>query len=282
MVDNLIGLEFANGWIIEECFSSSEYKKIYEKLTGDTTKIIKNRHYLCTNKNCGISCYMERTTIKRAIDGKRDCMSKCKGCKNDKQNSCYYSTLCRQKNLYKTPDRTVKIKVGDLINFWKVKNLSSSANYSDHQMRAICTCNFCRQDKEMRVDHLLENGVACDCFKQHSIGEQVVEDILKNLSVKYKAEYTFENLVGLKGGALRYDFAILNNSNKVIGLIEYDGEQHFQEAGTYFNKDGHVQIHDKIKNDFAEENHIPLLRIPFTEILHSKELIQKFLMNILF
>ena len=39
-----------------------------------------------------------------------------------------------------------------------------------------------------------------------------------------KKEYTFKDLKGIRGGCLRFDFAILNKNNSLIELIEFDGE----------------------------------------------------------
>lgn len=82
-------------------------------------------------------------------------------------------------------------------------------------------------------------------------------------------------------GHLRYDFAILNNENKVTKLIEFDGEQHFQEAGSYYNETGQVQIHDAIKDEFAKINNIPLLRIAYFEKNEIDSKLNDFLFEIL-
>ena len=98
---------------------------------------------------------------------------------------------------------------------------------------------------------------------------------------RYKSEYKFPNLTGLGHGNLRYDFAILNNENKVTKLIEFDGEQHFQEAGSYYNETGQVQIHDAIKDEFAKINNIPLLRIAYFEKNEIDSKLNDFLFEIL-
>ena len=98
-------------------------------------------------------------------------------------------------------------------------------------------------------------------------------------NIAYKTEYKFENLIGDGGGSLRYDFAIFNQ-NDLIALIEFDGEQHYEEAGSYYNPTGKVQIHDKRKNDYAKEHNIPLLRIPFNKAPQAEEILIDFLKSI--
>jgi len=41
-----VGKKFANNWEVLEKYSCSEYRTIYQEMTGDTTKQIKNSHYL--------------------------------------------------------------------------------------------------------------------------------------------------------------------------------------------------------------------------------------------
>ena len=271
------GIEFANGWIIEKKLSCAEYRKIYTEQTGDTTKQIKNTHYLCHNKNCGIKTYIERTVIQRALNANKDCLTKCKGCDNNRSN-CHYSIQCREKNLTKTPDRSSKVKAEDVFGNWKVVSILASGYSSDHQMRADCICLNCGRKKLIRFDDLLAHDSACECFKSHSCGEMSIKRVLDNLKLNYQTEYCFDGLVGLKGGSLRYDFAVFDENNKIRCLIEFDGEQHYREAGSYFNEFGQVQIHDNIKDEFAKNNHFPLLRIPYYELNQVEGILTAFLL----
>jgi hypothetical protein len=269
------GLEFANGWQIQKKLNCAEYRQIYIEQTGDTTKQIKNTHYLCYNKNCGVSTYIERTVIQRAINNQTPCLSKCKGCTGSSEN-CHYSIQCREKHLTKTPDRAQKIQVGNTYGAWIVNSILSSGMSSDHQMRAVCMCKYCGKQDTIRCDCLFERTAACECFKRHSIGEMAVKEILDTLKITYNTEQRFEGLVGLKGSPLRYDFALMKDTD-IVALVEYDGEQHFSKPGTRFNEDGSVQIHDAMKNEYAKNNNIPLLRIPYFDLMRANEIMSQFL-----
>ena len=51
-------------------------------------------------------------------------------------------------------------------------------------------------------------------------------------------------------------------------LIEFDGKQHFQECGGVWDKNDNLkqrQERDKIKNQYALDNNIDLIRIPYWE-----------------
>lgn len=271
------GKKFANNWVIEKKLSTTEYKKLYEEATGTSRNTTKNAYYKCRNLQCGIVTYLGRTTIENAIKGQSTCLSKCKGCKGNSE-SCYYSNPFRTKALHKVPERNKhNITPGQVISTWRVERVANSTETSDHQCHAICKCTLCGKDKNVRFDHLAELSIACDCFRSHSSGEILVKQSLDKLPLSYQSEYTFPDLVGTGGGALRYDYAIFDFNRKVIGLIEFDGQQHFQEAGTYFNPTGRVQEHDEIKNMYAHMHNIPLLRIPYHQAAQTEELLIDFI-----
>lgn len=277
--ENWVGMEFGNGWVIDQKLNCAEYRAIYIEQTGDTSKQIKNAHYLCHNKHCGISTYIERTVIKRTMDANRDCLSKCKGCDGSREN-CHYSVQCRQFNLSKVPDRTPKAAINDVIGNWKVLDIIPSGNNAGHQVHVIAECTLCGKQREITMDGLISRSAPCDCYRSHSSGEMLIKAYLDKRNYKYATEMIFENLVGIGSGALRYDFALLSSEEEVIALIEFDGEQHYQEAGTYFNETGRVQIHDEIKDKFAADNKIPLLRIPYFEAANVDSLITAFLLDL--
>lgn len=267
---------FANNWLIREKYNCAEYRQLLQD-NGITDKQVKNTHYRVINLKCGIETFMERTTIKRNMDNGTSCLSKCRGCKagEKKDNSCYYQTALRDKKLTKIPERDEKVKVGDVVGTWVLLEIKPSVNYSDHQRRVICQCLKCKEIKEVRYDGFFENTIACDCYRNRSIGETLINDYLIKKGYNYKSEYTFDTLVGVGGGLLRYDFAIMSDNNEPIMLIEFDGEQHFQEAGSYFNSAGKLQIHDNIKNKFAAEQQIPLLRISYLDIKNIYDILDK-------
>ena len=59
--------------------------------------------------------------------------------------------------------------------------------------------------------------------------------------------------------------------SKLNILVEYDGEHHFKKINTLRN--------DFIKNNYAFENKIPLLRIPYTNYDNIEDIITNFIKN---
>lgn len=124
----------------------------------------------------------------------------------------------------------------------------------------ICKCDCGNEIIVSGADLRSGNTQSCGCKNGISKGEQQIKDILEKNNVNYAYQYTVNQL-----GKKRFDFAIFDNNNKLIRLIEYDGEQHFKPAkwGRYsFER---TQQSDKIKNEYALNNNIPLIRIPYTE-----------------
>lgn len=270
----LIGTKFAGTWTVQDTYGKykEDYINDYEKVTGKRIKC-NNGHYYVYNSLCGTLTQMEKTTINRAID--KPCMKDCRGCKGKKFGNireCTFATMIRPKNLTKEIDRSTKIFVGNTYNNFTVISIKPSGNYSDHQCRAEIQCIHCGRIKESRFDTLINGTCACECFRNRSAGEMLIEKYLIDNHILHTSEQTFDELVGLNGGALRYDFAIFKD-NKIIQLIEFDGDQH-KEIG-YFNKDGKVFKHDDIKNIYAKEHNIPLLRIPYVEINNIEQILKE-------
>lgn len=113
------------------------------------------------------------------------------------------------------------------------------------------------------TSYRLQNNLSCGCLAI-SRGEQEIEYLLKENNIPYKREYQFT------GSKYRYDFAIFDNNNSIYQLIEFDGEQHFQES--IKDKGWNTQEHynsqkyrDEQKDIFAQSKGILLVRIPYYE-----------------
>lgn len=109
-----------------------------------------------------------------------------------------------------------------------------------------------------------------------SSGEQKIKEVLHNKNIRFIQEYSFDDLIGIGGQPLRFDFAIFNNINNLMLLIEYDGEFHFKKQ---YKNDGFetLQIHDERKNQYCKNNNISLLRIPYWEFDNINILLEQWL-----
>lgn len=101
----------------------------------------------------------------------------------------------------------------------------------------------------------LRSGYIHSCGCINSYKEYEIRIFLDKNNIPYKQQYSFSDLKDKL--PLRFDFALFKN-NILIGLIEYNGRQHYSEPEK-FNHFGKVQIHDKMKIEYCQEKNIPLL-----------------------
>lgn len=106
-----------------------------------------------------------------------------------------------------------------------------------------------------------------------SKGEDKILKFLEKNNIINKTQYTFKDLKGKRGGALKFDFAVFNDDNTIKTLIEYDGQLHFKK---YFEKQNfEIQHeHDLIKDEYCKKNNIKLLRIPYTQFDNIEEILK--------
>ena len=139
-------------------------------------------------------------------------------------------------------------------------------NYKHPKRTYLCKCK-CGNEIKVVATHLISRHVlSCGCIHS-SLGEQIIEEILKDNDIQYIKEYSFKDLISEKGGLYRFDFAIFEN-DKLIKLIEFDGIQHYQEGQGYFSKVSLAerQLNDRIKDNYCKEHNYNLLRIPYWDM----------------
>lgn len=131
----------------------------------------------------------------------------------------------------------------------------------NHHSYWACKCS-CGNDKIVRGDYLTGGHViSCGCTSG-SLGEQKIEQLLREFNLSYTKEKKFSDCVNPKTGyPLRFDFYVNNTY-----LIEYDGIQHFEENDFFPMSLSDIRELDRIKDLWCQEHQIPLLRIPYTKL----------------
>lgn len=126
---------------------------------------------------------------------------------------------------------------------------------------------------------------SCGCLN-HSHGERLMNNYLSNLGVNYIPQYVSTDLVGVNNGFLKFDYAILDDFNHLVGLIELNGEQHYKSV-KYFGGDDAFKVrktHDQYKILWAKNNNVPLFIINTSKCISEQsflEIYDKYLMNFL-
>lgn len=110
-----------------------------------------------------------------------------------------------------------------------------------------------------------DNIHSCGCIK--SKGEQQILSYLQAKNISFKKEYSFKDLISDKGGYPRFDFAIFN-SDTLVGLIEFQGEQHYKDKGIFGKRQREVT--DNLKVEYCKLNNIPLCIIKYNDNILEK------------
>lgn len=128
-----------------------------------------------------------------------------------------------------------------------------------------CRCS-CGNELVVKGSYMTSGHIhSCGCLL--SVGEDNITKVLQENNIVFKQQFMFTDLVSDKQCGLRYDFALLDETSKPIRLIEFDGPQHEQKS-TLFDDEASFQrrqAHDNLKNQYAFDRNIPLVRIPYKE-----------------
>ena len=149
--------------------------------------------------------------------------------------------------------------------------------YTGAHKKIKCKCSYDGYEWYITPRHLLR-GECCPVCKVTK-GEKSCLHYFQKNNITYIPQYEYCDLLGVGGYPLRFDFAIINQNNKVLGLVEYDGEFHFSQVYKGDNYET-TKIHDNRKNIYCQENNIPLLRIPYWEYDNIDEILDEFIQNI--
>lgn len=120
-----------------------------------------------------------------------------------------------------------------------------------------CKCLKCGSIKDYPGTYLRSgNTKSCGCLL--SWAEEVIAKILSDNNISYQRQYYFQDLKG-RASYLRFDFGIIQN-NKLLGLIEYQGEQHYRKISRDTEESYQLRReYDKKKKEYCEQHNIPIL-----------------------
>lgn len=161
---------------------------------------------------------------------------------------------------YKIEDFVNRIKK-DLTGqkFGKLTALYPTDKRSGHHIVWHCKCDCGNECDVAGAMMTIGHVNSCGCIT--SIGEANIQNILQENKIVFEKQKIFPDLISESGGYLRYDF-YLPEYNR---LIEFDGEQHYEEISFYSSTLEYRQNKDQLKNNYAKMKNIDLVRIPYTE-----------------
>ena len=161
--------------------------------------------------------------------------------------------------------KKAKIIHGDLYNY-------DETNYINNRTSIIIICKIHGKFLQRVGDHI--KGSGCPNCKL-SKGENKIRQWLRKNNVEFTSQATFKNCTNPNTNRkLRFDFYIL----KYNILIEFDGRQHSELISTSnFHKESlkNIQFRDNIKNKYASDNNIKLIRINYTQLNQTENILEK-------
>lgn len=110
------------------------------------------------------------------------------------------------------------------------------------------------------------NTKSCGCLK--SLGQKRITEYLQKRKITFIPEYSFLDLKTERNHPLRFDFAIMAKE-KLLCLIEYQGQQHFDKRDVWFGKQQR-EVTDKQKRLYCKEHHLLLFEIAFDEDIEQR------------
>ena len=92
-----------------------------------------------------------------------------------------------------------------------------------------------------------------------------ISEILRQAGLNFKEEYSFPDLIGQAGHALRFDFAVFDDNDELQFLIEYQGIQHYKPKSIFGGVSGlhKQQYYDMQKREYCKKHGIKLVLIPY-------------------
>ena len=183
-----------------------------------------------------------------------------------RSTNCGHARIERNK---KCKNNLIGKKFGKLTVIEKISDRTS-----DNKIQYFCKCD-CGNTCNVRGSSLTSDHTkSCGCSL--SSGNMEFENIIKELNLNYKREYT----VKLKNQIIPY-FRFDMYLTDLNIAIEYDGIGHYKSIELFGADKGYelTKIRDSIKNKYCEDNNIKLLRIPYWEFKNMRKIIIDFITN---
>lgn len=223
-----------------------------------------------------------------AVDGEYELLSEYEGTKNKitvKHNICSHVFKVSPNNFINKGSRCPKCfgnkkkTTSEFSN--EVLDISDGeyevvSDYLGNHKPIVLFHNECKSYYKTTPNKFLQGHRCTSC--NESRGEAKIRNVLTKYKFDFSKQYRFSDCRGRKY-PLPFDFAIFKH-DKLVCLIEYDGEQHFEPINfngideerslNAFNK---CKLNDSIKDEYCKENNINLIRIPYFEFDNIESII---------
>ena len=152
----------------------------------------------------------------------------------------------------------------DLTNqkFGKLTALKYDHTSTSKKSIWLCKCDCGAYNLVSSNDLVSGKTQSCGCVK--SRGEEKIAEILNKNNLPFIKQKSF-NDCRFPDSDYKAQFDFFVNDTYII---EYDGIQHFEALGGWSSKSNVLatQNHDNFKTQWCLDNHIPIIRIPYTHL----------------
>lgn len=263
---NYITKKQSKPYVCRNCFLDKKIIK-YEDIYNDVNSA---GYILLTTKDA----YKNGTTMIRYVCPKHG-EQKMRASNFHNGKRCRYCCFESAHNKYSfTPDEVYK-KVFDLGG--ELLNKEDYINQDEKNLKIICPrCH--KNILTTSLKHFQQHGgQSCNkCYKKESVGERRIRQWLEAHEFTFEQEKWFDDCRDNK--PLPFDFYLQDLNT----IIEFDGKQHFEENHffTHINNfdnsvTSYTQYHDQIKDSYCTNNHINLIRIPYTQINNIEKILEE-------
>jgi len=136
---------------------------------------------------------------------------------------------------------------------------------------------ICKHHPEIGIQYkMLANAYTQRCpYCDVPKGESAIKDFLLKLNQNFISHKTFDDLFGMGGGKLSYDFYL----PELNLLIEYQGEQHERPIEVFggIKQFQTQQEHDKRKREYANQHCMTLLEIWYYDFNNIEQILKQFI-----
>ena len=235
------------------------------KITNVDASNLKNGH----TTSCGCNAHRDdltnqvfgRLTVLEQTEGGWKCLCSCGNIttvrgynlKNGNTKSCG----CLQKD--RTSEATFKSLIGQ--KFGKLTVLERVENNRFNQVCYKCKCE-CGGETIVSGNNLSQ-GITSSCGCVKSKGEMLINKWLVEHKINFIPQYSHDKIILLSGRRPIFDFAIFDENNNLLYLIEYQGKQHYFSGQGWNDKENHLET---VRRDNEKRNQCSLLGIKLIEI----------------
>lgn len=122
--------------------------------------------------------------------------------------------------------------------------------------------------------------LSCGCLVSKG-EEKIISELLK-LEVPFRSQVIFKDCLTENNNPMRFDFGIYDKEDRLLFLLEYQGETHFkyrESPSSWMTKERleTYQERDRIKKKYCEDHNIILKEITYKEFQEIPRLLRKFI-----